>query len=139
MAVKLIDLNEMKECDVHDASVGIMFPGSSEYLYYKRANARARSARTATPSNVDSMLWSPSTKVSVNCTAVEYISLIDWWMESASNDEDYVESLRSVYGKAPNWDLEILRAFNWLKLHADDKRANIDLFVKGWMRRNLGG
>ncbi len=89
--------------------------------------------------NVEEAVWYKDCLISKNGSLEDYIKRIDWWFESALNDEDYKEIINNTFNRN-GFDIKMSweKAKNWLiSRNQSSRKTYIHKFVWNWLSKGM--
>jgi len=138
MALKVVDLRRLVQCEEAEATVKITSEDGDVYYYMNKVQKKQNDI-TLGYEEIKTGKWFPSIQLKTNNLSVtEYCEMIDYWFMKAVEDDNYVERIHQRYSDIPDYKQQIERAYNWLLDNPFDRRKDINRFVCGWLDRQRG-
>ncbi len=103
--------------------------------YAASVKSPKKQSMVMTIDNHDVIAWNRTNKISINCREDVYRFLVQKWFLLASEDDWYSEYIHDTYGSNPEYVKEIAKALNWLVLNTNNRKKDLDAFLRGWLDR----
>jgi len=92
----------------------------------------------------DGVAWTPTLKIDTNGHPSDYIKLVMWWFDNAT--DDYRDSIEHIYKDMPSFEDSRNRAKKWLMTEAafrtnptgkfNNRKSDVGKFMINWLNRD---